>query len=297
MKLSEFFQKDVLLRDAEFDCIGLLMSRPEKRMLTFLEDAKYFPELKENADVSAVICSPAVIDLVDGLKLGIAVASEPRQCIANLHNELCMDERYIGQSFATKIGNGCQISPEAYIAPQNVVIGDRTIIGEKAVIKEGTVIGDDCFIHSGCVVGGCGFEFKKQDGIPRKVLHKGKVQIGDRVEILQLSSIMRAVYPWDATVIGTDTKISSMVSISHAVKIGERTMISACSCVAGSAKIGSDVWLGVNSTISDRIIIGDHARISLGAVVTKNVPENVTVSGNFAIEHHKFLNHIKTLAK
>ena len=74
-------------------------------------------------------------------------------------------------------------------------------------------------------------------------------------------------------------------------------MISACSCVAGSAKIGSDVWLGVNSTISDRIIIGDYARISLGAVVTKNVPENVTVSGNFAIEHHKFLNHIKTLAK
>ena len=90
MKLSEFFQKDVLLRDAEFDRIGLMMSRPEKRMLTF-SNADDLPELKENADVSAVICSPAVIDLVDGLKLGIAVASEPRQCIANLHNELCMD--------------------------------------------------------------------------------------------------------------------------------------------------------------------------------------------------------------
>ncbi|MEA4853354.1 MAG: UDP-3-O-(3-hydroxymyristoyl)glucosamine N-acyltransferase [Christensenella sp.] len=297
MKLSEFFDAKEIKNDVEFDCIGLLMHHPGKRMLVFFEDEKYLPELIANADATAVICTPETVEAVNKLGHGIVISAKPRKEITLLHNQLCNDERYIGQNFDTMIGKNCKISPDAYIAPQNVVIGDHTIIGEKAVIKSGTVIGKNCFIHAGCVIGGCGFEFKRIDGIPQKVIHRGKVTLGDRVEILQMSSIMRAVYPWDSTAIGSDTKISSMVSISHAVKIGERTMVSACSCIAGSAQIGSDVWVGVNSTISDRIVVGDRARVSLGAVVTKNVPENATVSGNFAIDHQKFLKHIKQLAK
>ncbi len=57
--------------------------------------------------------------------------------------------------------------------------------------------------------------------------------------------------------------------------------------------IGEHFWAGLNATISNRITIGDHARVSLGAVVTKDIPSNTTVSGNFAIEHQRFLHNLK----
>lgn len=57
--------------------------------------------------------------------------------------------------------------------------------------------------------------------------------------------------------------------------------------------MGSDVWIGVNATISNRIRIGDGARVSLGSVVTKDVPAGATVTGNFAIDHRQFLKNLK----
>ena len=41
------------------------------------------------------------------------------------------------------------------------------------------------------------------------------------------------------------------------------------------------------------LIIFSFARVSLGSVVTKNVEENETVTGNFAIEHGKFIEKLK----
>lgn len=43
--------------------------------------------------------------------------------------------------------------------------------------------------------------------------------------------------------------------------------------------IGQNVWIGANATIVPGVTIGDNAIIAAGAVVTKDVPENVVVGG------------------
>ena len=39
--------------------------------------------------------------------------------------------------------------------------------------------------------------------------------------------------------------------------------------------------------------IGTNARANMGAVVTKNVADNESVTGNFAIEHGNFIKNMK----
>ncbi len=44
--------------------------------------------------------------------------------------------------------------------------------------------------------------------------------------------------------------------------------------------IGNNVWIGGRTIINPGIRIGDNAVIASGAVVTRDVPENVVVGGN-----------------
>lgn len=44
-------------------------------------------------------------------------------------------------------------------------------------------------------------------------------------------------------------------------------------------KIGNGVWIGAHATILSGVTVGDNAIIAAGAVVTKDVPENVVVAG------------------
>ena len=43
--------------------------------------------------------------------------------------------------------------------------------------------------------------------------------------------------------------------------------------------IGKNVWIGANATIVPGVTIGNGSIIAAGAVVTKDVPENVVVGG------------------
>ncbi len=47
-----------------------------------------------------------------------------------------------------------------------------------------------------------------------------------------------------------------------------------------SITIGNYVWIGGQAVVNPGVTIGDHVVIASGAVVTKDVPENVIVGGN-----------------
>jgi len=81
------------------------------------------------------------------------------------------------------------------------------------------------------------------------------------------------------------------------VRIGKRCRIAAGACLMGSVRIGNDVWIGPNATVSNQIRVGDGAAVSLGAVVVRDVPAGQGVSGNFAIEHPKFLAAFRDLLR
>ena len=67
--------------------------------------------------------------------------------------------------------------------------------------------------------------------------------------------------------------------------------------LAGRVKIGKNSYLGPNCTVKNGLFLGENSKISMGAVVTKNVGDNETVTGNFAIPHKKFLEVFKFLLK
>ena len=49
---------------------------------------------------------------------------------------------------------------------------------------------------------------------------------------------------------------------------------------AKTIKIGNNVWIGGNVCIMPGVTIGDNVTIGGGAVVTKDIPSNVTAFGN-----------------
>lgn len=54
-----------------------------------------------------------------------------------------------------------------------------------------------------------------------------------------------------------------------------------------AAIIGNNVYIGPNVCIVENIKIGDNVTIGAGSVVTKDIPNNATVAGNYA----KILNY------
>jgi maltose O-acetyltransferase len=44
--------------------------------------------------------------------------------------------------------------------------------------------------------------------------------------------------------------------------------------------IGNNVWIGGRAVINPGITIGDNVVVASGAIVTKDVPDNVVVAGN-----------------
>jgi UDP-3-O-[3-hydroxymyristoyl] glucosamine N-acyltransferase len=71
--------------------------------------------------------------------------------------------------------------------------------------------------------------------------------------------------------------------------------VGAHASITGSVVIGDEVWIGPNATISSAITVGNRASVSLGSVVTQDVPDDQRVSGNFAIRHERFLSFIRQI--
>jgi len=65
--------------------------------------------------------------------------------------------------------------------------------------------------------------------------------------------------------------------------------------LSGSVIIEDDVFIGPASAIRPQVRIGRGATVSIGSVVTKDVPAGTRVTGNFALEHEKFMAFIKSI--
>jgi len=277
--------------DQGFVALGKIDSICESQILSFLFDEKYIDKVSD--DVNLIITTD---ELANGLVgRNICIVDKPQIAFFLVHNYLSDKPSYRRQDFKTQIGSGSTISDHAYIADNNVQIGDNVIIEEFVSIKENSVIGNNVIIRAGSVIGGEGFQFVNMGESIISVKHLGGVVIGDCVEIQTNTGIDKAIYPWDDTIMQEHIKIGGSVHIDHAVKIGKRTLIAANSLIAGNTIIGNDVWVGSSATIRNSISIENNARINMGAVVSKHVAEGKSVSGNFAIEHDLFVRNIKTM--
>lgn len=292
LEITHLIKDSEVINNGEFTSLGLAVSRCDEKLLSFIENEKYISDLGDN--ITCLITTKEIgVKLKD--RYGIIVSSNPRVDYFKLHNKLSSNKEYKRAETDTTIGEECRISKLASISNKNVIIGKNVIIEDFVVIKENTIIGDNSIIRSGVVLGGEGYEFKRVDGIIMNVNHCGGVIIEKNVEVQYNTCIDKALYTWDNTIVGEYSKLDNFVHLEHGVKVGKRCLIASRTTVGGRTVIGEDSWVGLGAVISNGLIIGKKASISLGSVVTRNINDNEKVSGNFAINHNKYIDFIKSI--
>jgi acyl-[acyl carrier protein]--UDP-N-acetylglucosamine O-acyltransferase len=139
-----------------------------------------------------------------------------------------------------------------------------------AIIHDNVILGDNNDIGDYCVIGGNGDLRDCQD-------FKGVVKIGNSNRISEGTIIHRGRE--GETLIGNNNFIMANCYIAHNVEIGNRVEICAGSVIGGYAKLNDGSILKLRSVIRNRVKIGSQSLIGMGAVVTKDVPNNETWVG------------------
>lgn len=292
MKLSDLnFGK--VEKDGEFNWLGLTAEDYEgKKVLTFLNDAKYYKEIENNKSITCIVTTDEVAKKIEKDKYGIIISNNPRKDFFELHNKLVKEGFYF-----TKRGN--QISERAYISEKanignyNIIIEDDVIVEADVTIYENVTIKKGAIIRSGSRIGGNGFEFSRFGDEVLSISFAGDVLIEENVEVQNNTCVDRGVF--DRTYLGKNVKVDNLVHIAHDVKIGDNTLVVACTLIGGRTKIGKNSYLGPNCTVKNGLILGENSKVSMGAVVTKNVKDNEVVTGNFAIPHEQFIKNLKKM--
>lgn len=282
-----------LYRDGDFDDFAQCIVKLNKKIMVFYDDEKYLNDLINNKNVSCVICSSENVNKIPNDK-GILISSEPRYAFFKLFSLVMKERKKISK---TIVGKNVKIGINTFISDYNVIIGNNVTIGNNCVIKDNTIIEDNVEIGSNCVVGEDGFEVKRRmDGSLFPVDHYGKVIIKKDAVLKSMVSIHKSVFDWDTTEIGNNCVIDSFCHIAHGNKIGKSVLIGANSTISGNCIIEDFACIDPNACIAKRITIGKQSKVSIGSVVTKNVPDGMIVTGNFAIQHKKWIDFVKSIA-
>jgi len=281
-----------VVREGFFESLGFVTHRNPKQFV-FIENARYLQALQGNNNITCVLTKEELVSLIPA-NLGLAICETPRKTFYEIHNYLARNSDFYWKTFNTEIAGNAVIHPTAFIAPRNVRIGEGCIIGPRVCILEGAIIEENVVIGPGSIIASEGFEFNRLGKSILPVAHAGGILLHARVEIQANVCVDKAIFG-GFTEIGEDTKLDNLIHIAHNVLIGKRCLVAACAMVAGSTTIGDDVWVGPSASISSEVCIGDNASITIGSVVTKNVPSGQRVTGNFALEHDRFITFLKTI--
>ena len=184
-----------------------------------------------------------------------------------------------------RIGPGANIGAQCFIG-SGAVIGRCSRLHPQVVVGAGCRLGDDVIVHSGVVIGADGFGFARdRDGHWEKIVHRGSVRIGNRVEIGANTTIDRGAL--DDTVIGDGVKLDNQIQIAHNVVIGEHTAIAGCVGIAGSTHIGARCMIGGQAGIIGHLRICDDVVISAGTLVTKSILRPGRYTANLPLQRHE----------
>ena len=292
MKLSDLnFGK--LEKDGEFNWLGLTAEDYEgKKVLTFLNDEKYYKEIENNKSITCIVTTDEVAQKIEKGKYGIIISNNPRKDFFELHNKLVKEDFYFTKR-DNQISEKAYISEKANIGKYNIIIEDNIIIEAGVTIYENVTIRRGTTIKSGTILGADGFQYVRDREEIIKEEPAGELEIAENVVIHNNSVIDKGIF--GKTFIGENTKIYNLVHVAHDSKIGKNVFLTAGVIVCGRVKIGDNSYLGPNCTIKNGLFLDKNSKVSMGAVVTKNVNENEVVTGNFAISHEKFIKNLKKI--
>ncbi|MCX7605668.1 MAG: UDP-3-O-(3-hydroxymyristoyl)glucosamine N-acyltransferase [Bacteroidia bacterium] len=194
----------------------------------------------------------------------------------------------------TYIEPGCSIGHNVVIGP-HCYIGRNTLIYPNVTIGAYTYIGSQVVIQSGCVIGGEAFYYKRNPAGSERLLSKGRVVIGDFVEIGANTTIDRGVT--SDTYIGDHTKIDNLVQIGHDTFIGRNCQIAAQVGIAGACVIEDGVILWGQVGIPSGIRIGAKATVLAKSGVLTSLEGGKVYFGFIAKEVKKAWREIASMGR
>jgi UDP-3-O-[3-hydroxymyristoyl] glucosamine N-acyltransferase len=217
-----------------------------------------------------------------------------------IHNAFHKDVKsFTPDGSKPEAGDDCSVDPTARFG-RNVILGDRVTIHPHVVVGSDVSIGDDTqifantaiydrvrlgkrnIIDSNASIGGDGYRIMKDsEGKIHRLIHIGGVVFGDDVEFGNSSCVDRGTF--GNTILEDRVLVDNMVHIGHNVHIMANTQLAASSCIGGSTVIGKNCWIGIGATLSNGLIIGDNTSVLINAIVVRDVPENESVSGFYAM--------------
>lgn len=182
------------------------------------------------------------------------------------------------------------IHETAVISP-NATLGENITVGPFSMIGDDVVIGDNCRIESHVVIKGptrIGKDnhFYQFTSIGEDC--QDKKYAGERTElIIGNNNVFRegvtvhrgTVQDQGVTLIGSNNLLMVNAHIAHDCQIGDSTIIANNVAVAGHVEIGDHAILGGTTAVHQFCKIGAHAFTGGGAIVLRDIPPYVMVSG------------------
>jgi len=168
---------------------------------------------------------------------------------------------------------GAKIAKNVVIEPfttihNNVIIGEGTWIGSNVTIMEGARIGKNCNIFPGAVI----------SAPPQDLKYNGEettVEIGNNTTIRECATINKGTADRMKTVIGNNCLIMAYCHVAHDCFIGDGCIFSNDSTLAGHVTVGKNVVLAGMVAVHQFVSVGNHAFVTGGSLVRKDVPPYV----------------------
>ena len=165
---------------------------------------------------------------------------------------------------------GAKIAKNVVIEPfttihNNVEIGEGTWIGSNVTIMEGARIGRNCSIFPGAVISAVPQDKKFNDEDTLTI-------IGDHTTIRECVTINRGTSDRLKTQVGYHCWIMAYCHIAHDCVVGNHCIFSNNTTLAGHTVVGDYVVLAGMVAIQQFVRVGNHAFVTGGSLVRKDVP-------------------------
>ncbi|MCL6416373.1 acyl-ACP--UDP-N-acetylglucosamine O-acyltransferase [Aestuariirhabdus sp. Z084] len=185
---------------------------------------------------------------------------------AKIHESAIVDSSAI-------IGANVEIGPWTLVGPE-VEIGEGSVLHSHVVVKGPTTLGRNNEIFQFASIGeDC--QDKKYSGEPTRLV------VGDNNVFRESCTIHRGtVQDESLTLIGSDNLFMAYTHVGHDCVIGNGCILANYAGIAGHVHIGDGAILSAMSGVHQFCRVGSYSMCAAGAIVLKDVPAFVMVSGH-----------------
>jgi len=163
-----------------------------------------------------------------------------------------------------KIGKGTVISPFVTVF-EDVEIGENCWIGPNVTIMNGARVGNHVRIFPGAVI----------SGDPQDLKYTGEITyaiIGDYTTIRECVTVNKGTSWSGKTEVGKNCLLMAYAHVAHDCVIGSNCVIANNAALAGHIIVEDYAILGGVTAVHQFVKIGQHAFVSGGSLVRKDVP-------------------------